>query len=249
MRMARGREILKSHFADDPAAAGKIDRDVFEDLIYIEAAEGKKDISVAQIEYLIELFAQKPFASTGKAAIIADGERMNEQAQNKLLKLLEEPASGDVILILTANSERLLPTIRSRCIRVWLGYERPQTDAESAERVKELVRMLVFGKATLPEAFALLDACGGDRETAARLLKQLELFLRDLAVGSFEPRLLTDTDFAGAAANIGAGHRAVIRGGIGFAEKALANLEQGYNVKSTLRDMALCIKERAESVE
>lgn len=45
-----------------------------------------------------------------------EGEKMTPQAQNALLKTLEEPPAYAVILILTSNVEELLPTIISRCV-------------------------------------------------------------------------------------------------------------------------------------
>lgn len=58
----------------------------------------------------------KPYASDRKIYIINEAEKMNPQAQNALLKTLEEPPEYAVILILTTNSEALLPTIISRCV-------------------------------------------------------------------------------------------------------------------------------------
>lgn len=58
----------------------------------------------------------KPYSSPRKVYIMNEGEKMTVQAQNALLKTLEEPPEYVVILILTANVESLLPTILSRCV-------------------------------------------------------------------------------------------------------------------------------------
>lgn len=58
----------------------------------------------------------KPYACERKVYIINEAEKMNNQAQNALLKTLEEPPEYAVILILTSNLEALLPTILSRCV-------------------------------------------------------------------------------------------------------------------------------------
>ena len=58
----------------------------------------------------------KPYASDKKIYIINEAEKMNTQAQNALLKTLEEPPEYAVILILTTNVDALLPTILSRCV-------------------------------------------------------------------------------------------------------------------------------------
>lgn len=59
---------------------------------------------------------KKPYSSERKIYIINEAEKMTVQAQNALLKTLEEPPSYAVILLLTSNLEALLPTIISRCV-------------------------------------------------------------------------------------------------------------------------------------
>ena len=58
----------------------------------------------------------KPYSSPRKIYIMNEGEKMTPQAQNALLKTLEEPPEYAVIFILTDNVEALLPTIISRCV-------------------------------------------------------------------------------------------------------------------------------------
>lgn len=60
--------------------------------------------------------AIKPYSSPYKIYIINEAEKMTQQAQNALLKTLEEPPGYAVILLLTANVNALLPTILSRCV-------------------------------------------------------------------------------------------------------------------------------------
>lgn len=58
----------------------------------------------------------KPYSSRYKVYVISEAEKMTVQAQNALLKTLEEPPEYAVILLLTSNVESLLPTILSRCV-------------------------------------------------------------------------------------------------------------------------------------
>lgn len=60
--------------------------------------------------------AIKPYSSGYKIYIINEAEKMTTQAQNAILKTLEEPPGYAVILLLTSNVNGLLPTIRSRCV-------------------------------------------------------------------------------------------------------------------------------------
>ncbi len=79
----------------------------------------KNVITVDDIrEQLNSNVAVKPYASEYKVFIVDEAELMNEAAQNALLKTLEEPPEYVVILLLTESEDVLLPTIRSRCVRL-----------------------------------------------------------------------------------------------------------------------------------
>ena len=62
----------------------------------------------------------KPYSSRYKIYIIPEADLMTVQAQNALLKTIEEPPEYAVIMLLTENAETLLPTIRSRCVMMKL---------------------------------------------------------------------------------------------------------------------------------
>ena len=60
-----------------------------------------------------------------KVGVIIEADRLNDQAANAFLKTLEEPPQKTLLLLLTANPQRLLPTILSRCVRIPLLGGRP----------------------------------------------------------------------------------------------------------------------------
>ena len=68
----------------------------------------------------------KPYSSRYKIYIVADADLMTVQAQNALLKTIEEPPAYAVILLLANNADRLLPSILSRCVRLNLKAVRDQ---------------------------------------------------------------------------------------------------------------------------
>ncbi len=72
-------------------------------------------IRVEEIRNLKEELMLKPTVAQRKVAIIDNAECMNEQAQNALLKILEEPPEHVTIILITINKEKLLYTIKSRC--------------------------------------------------------------------------------------------------------------------------------------
>ena len=58
----------------------------------------------------------KQYSGKYKIYIIDEAEKMTQQAQNALLKTIEEPPAYGIIILLTSNIDILLPTIRSRCV-------------------------------------------------------------------------------------------------------------------------------------
>jgi DNA polymerase-3 subunit delta' len=78
--------------------------------------EKPNTISVDEIRAICDDVVIKPYVGPYKIYIFPDGEKMNIQAQNALLKTLEEPPSYVVMLILTDNLDVFLPTILSRCV-------------------------------------------------------------------------------------------------------------------------------------
>src|SRR5436309_1005724 len=64
---------------------------------------------------LQQFLSLKPFVAPLRVALLANAERMTEQAQNCVLKTLEEPPSNTVLLLTTAYPDHLLPTCLSRC--------------------------------------------------------------------------------------------------------------------------------------
>ena len=81
--------------------------------------EKEKLISVNDIrQQVIADMAVKPYYGGYKVYIIEDAQLMNENAQNALLKTIEEPPEYGIVFLITDNADSLLETIRSRCIRL-----------------------------------------------------------------------------------------------------------------------------------
>lgn len=88
------------------------------DIIYVRH-EKPNVISVDDIRtQLNHDIVVKPYAGPYKIYIIDEAEKLNPQAQNALLKTIEEPPAYAVIMLLTTNADLFLPTILSRCIRL-----------------------------------------------------------------------------------------------------------------------------------
>jgi DNA polymerase-3 subunit delta' len=81
----------------------------------------RADAEPGTIRRLISDLALLPVEGGARVAIVERAERLNDEAQSALLKTLEEPPAGVTIILCVEREDQLLPTVRSRCIRVRLG--------------------------------------------------------------------------------------------------------------------------------
>ena len=113
--------------------------------------EKPNTISVDDIrEQLVGDVQIKPYQSKYKIYIVPDAEKMNVQAQNALLKTIEEPPVYAVILFLTTNASSFLPTILSRCVVLNM---KPVPDQEVRKYLMEPVEVPDY-QADIAVAFA-----------------------------------------------------------------------------------------------
>lgn len=75
-------------------------------------------IKIDQIRELTKKVYEKPVISSRKVYIINDSNYMTKEAQNSLLKTLEEPPEYVTIILITSNDNLFLPTIKSRCTKI-----------------------------------------------------------------------------------------------------------------------------------
>lgn len=143
----------------------KIDHDNYEDL-YVVESDGMS-VKNEQISKLQAELKKKPVGSRN-IAIIKDADTMTKQAQNRLLKTLEEPFAGTVIILLSENRENLLDTIKSRCVLYRLeDTENSSEKSKAAESLFDAIAnrrsffetkgILVSNMKNRDDAFELLD--------------------------------------------------------------------------------------------
>src|SRR5919198_196631 len=78
-----------------------------------------KDIAVDQVRDLVDhRLALKRFEGRWRVVVVDPADAMNAQAQNAILKTLEEPPEATTLVLVASSPDLLLPTIRSRCVKV-----------------------------------------------------------------------------------------------------------------------------------
>lgn len=97
------------------------------DFSFVGRLDEAKVIAVDQIRALNDFFSLRPHTAARKVAVISPADAMNPNAANSLLKLLEEPPLGSMLLLVTSHPARLLATLRSRCSHVLFKTPTPES--------------------------------------------------------------------------------------------------------------------------
>lgn len=106
----------------------------------------RREITVDQIRWMAADACVLPNEAARKVYIIEEADKMNPQAQNAALKLLEEPPADVLFLLCVTNAEQLLPTVRSRCAERRAGSASAVADEEAEALAEGYVRALSSGK-------------------------------------------------------------------------------------------------------
>lgn len=159
-----GKRALAEHWAAQllcqrPAAAGAcgeckacqlLAAGTHPDYFVLEPEEAEKPIRVDQVRDLVGFVVQTAQLGGRKVVLLEPAEAMNVNAANALLKSLEEPSGDTVLLLISHQPSRLLPTIKSRCVQQacplpgaaasleWLARALPDEPAEALEELLAL---------------------------------------------------------------------------------------------------------------
>ncbi len=163
----------------------KLSREINNPDFQLLAAE--TSIGIEEIRNLQRFLQLKPYKEKRKIAFIREAQDLTEEAQNALLKTLEEPAAHSVLVLTAPDFDLLLPTIVSRCEVVQLPAE-PQISLNKEELAQAKERLTQLLTASLGEKFTLLEEWGiyKDKESAVSWLDGMSLVARDLMLNSAE---------------------------------------------------------------
>lgn len=135
---------------------------------YFEISPQKKQISIEQIRELKGHIYQKPTKAKVKFVAVKDADLLSMEAQNALLKLLEEPPPHAVIVLATERKQKLLPTVRSRTVEINVRFKK-----------KRLSKNFELSGNNFDEAITILSQI---EDSKAWIDQQIENFYQKLIV-------------------------------------------------------------------
>ncbi len=150
------------------AACRKLDHGNHPDVHLLEPEGAGQQIKVGQVQALAGALALLPLEGRFRVAIIEHANRLNPDAQNALLKTLEEPPAQVCIILAADDMSALLPTVVSRCARLRFGPVSADTIAEMLDEA---------GLADQATGHSLARLSGGRPGAAAALARRPEAVL------------------------------------------------------------------------
>lgn len=111
------------------------------DIKILELKDDEKTIGIGQTREGTKFLQERPFSYRKKFLIIFDAEKLTVQAQNSLLKTLEEPPSYSLILLSSKTRNSLLETVISRCRMIMVGKGKECTQIENSNSLKKILKM------------------------------------------------------------------------------------------------------------
>lgn len=159
------------------AVCKKIENENYIDLNILRAnySEGNKTTKSVKDEDIISMISRiktKPYEGDRNIVIIEDADTITLRAQNRLLKTLEEPPIGTVIILLSENISKLEQTIISRCVhfRVFGNRINYNEDFETASKIVKMIS----GKANYCELKPVIEKIDKDKLSAYALIDSME---------------------------------------------------------------------------
>ncbi|MBK5244022.1 MAG: DNA polymerase III subunit delta' [Eubacteriaceae bacterium] len=159
------------------SVCSQIDHGNHPDVQVITPKQGETTIKIIQVREMVSGLSIKPYTGNQRMIIIDGADRLTPEAQNSLLKSLEEPLSYNLFVLLTSHPQTILNTIRSRCQSY---YFHPLDNDLVAEILKEETD---YDKEAIEE---VLHQSGGSPGMGIYLLENSEIqverkhYLRDL---------------------------------------------------------------------
>jgi DNA polymerase III delta prime subunit len=142
----------------------------------INAQTYEKAMGIEDVRNIQKAILLKPFRGKTKAVVINVYENITTEAQNALLKILEEPPANTIIIIAAAKKELFLPTIISRCKVIVLQEKEIKLTQDSAQ-FNDHLNILLNGK--IGDKLKIAQDVAKNKEDVAIWLEKMAIFVRN----------------------------------------------------------------------
>lgn len=133
----------------------------------------KLSIGIEDVKDFQAKLIYKPFQEEKQVGIIHSSQKLTHEAQNSLLKSLEESGDNTIYILCVDNQRNLLPTIRSRARIIYIKKQENNEEEQERERERD------FLKKDLVEQFEIAEKASSSRELSIEFINTIEKILRE----------------------------------------------------------------------
>lgn len=175
--IAKEKEKRESYRED---FAKKHDINIFDISVISKETDTKtstQSIGIETIKLIQKKLYFKPIKSADKMVVVEEAQLLTPQAQNALLKVLEEPPANTFILLEADSQDALLPTILSRCQIITLAHAQKKLSEKKITELRQFIEVLP--NLSIGERLKQAEILAKDKEKALSWIENLILFLRE----------------------------------------------------------------------
>jgi len=149
----------------------------------------EKTMGIEDVRNIQKKILLKPFKGKTKAVVIQAYENITIEAQNALLKVLEEPPANTIIIISTQKKELLLPTIISRCKIIEIKEKEISLINEGIPELNHTLNILLNGK--IGDNLKVAQDIARDKNETVLWLEKMAIYLRRKLIENYnDPKYL-----------------------------------------------------------
>ena len=160
-------------------------------------------LGIAEARKIKGYFSLKPYSAKGRAVVLENASELTVEAQNALLKTLEEPPSEAIFILGASSDAKFLPTILSRCEIIKLESKNSNTLIYQSDYAQDLDKLMNF---SIEERFEYIEKLKDRQEFLKAMVfyfhKDLALHLEGVGTKDFLKELLQAEEWANQNVNI-----------------------------------------------
>lgn len=147
--------------------------------IHLLNPEGKNSIGIEEVKELQQSMRFKPFQEEIQIGVILDAQKLTQQAQNSMLKSLEDSSATSVYILCVDNEKNLLPTIRSRGVVLYPKREEETEEEIPIEKGDAENIMETFFDLSPVEQFNIIEGYSESKDSSLAFINALEEAIRE----------------------------------------------------------------------
>ena len=157
----------------------------------VQRVTGENSLGIEEIRDMQKQLHLKPLKGSQKVIVLENAQTLTTEAQNAMLKVLEEPPSHALFFLSTNSADVFLPTILSRCTLVALEEDKKELTPEQINKLEEDLNMLLSN--SISARLSLAEKIASQKDEVGKWLSNAIIYLRQQMIDQVQTNQSTNT--------------------------------------------------------